>query len=136
MRVEQNFLQGQPKSHEHKPQLKAAQMICRDYSITNIYWPQRQERCQKPVPGLLGAHDGAESDAKVSALYVMQCHLGWLPLRIGAIKDKANLKWLIIYWRHLVPLILLRMSRMTVNQIACRALYPPGPCTCVHAIFS
>lgn len=78
------------------------------------------------MPGLLGAHGGAESDAKGSALYahVMQCHLVWLPLRIGVIKDKANLKWLIIYWMHLVPLILLRMSRMSVNQSACRALSP------------
>lgn len=106
-------------------------MICRDYWITNIYWPQRPERCQKPMPAPLGAHGGVENDEKVTALcaYMMQCHLVWLPLKIGAIKDKAHLKWLVIYWMHLVPLIFPRMCRMTVNQCACKAPEPPG---CVH----
>lgn len=59
------------------------------------------------MSGRLGAQGEVESDAKVSALcaYVMQCHLVWLPLRKSAIKDKADLKWLIIYWMHLIPLI-------------------------------
>lgn len=76
------------------------------------------------MPGHLGAHGRVESHAKVSALYayMMQCHLVWLPLRIGAIKDKADLKRLVIDWMYLVPLIFLRMSRMSVNQGACRAL--------------
>lgn len=106
-------------------------MICRDYWITNIYWPQRQERCQKPMPGHLGAHGRVESDAKVSALYayVMQCHLVWLPLRIGAIKDKADLKWFIIYWMHLVPLIFLRMSDDCKSECLQSSV---TPLVCVH----
>lgn len=87
------------------------------------------------MPGPLGVHGRVESNAKVSALYafVIQCHLVWLSLIIGATKDKADLKWLIIYWIHLVSLISLRMSRMTVNQSACRALEPPWPVyMCAH----
>lgn len=88
------------------------------------------------MPGRLGVHGGVESNAKISALYahVMQCHLVWVPWRRGAIKDKADLKWLIIgwliYWMHLVPLIFLRMPWMTVNQSARRALEPPWPVLC------